>query len=207
MGEKSFVRRWYHTVLRLIAIFALFSSPAWAGFCSPDSELRHSVDFFAGYSPASTTLIGTTTDRRFVLAGLGYEYRCWAWPGISISYSGQIMPAAVMLEPDHPVYGLAVTPIGFTADFGRRGRIYPFLEINGGIITSTEPIPINVTDATALNFLFDMGGGFKIRMGQRGALRLGYKFLHISNGFTTPVNPGVDNNVFYAGFSISPGRR
>jgi len=31
---------------------------------------------------------------------------------------------------------------------------------------------------------------------------LGYKFLHISNGFTSPVNPGVDNNVFYAGFSI-----
>jgi hypothetical protein len=31
---------------------------------------------------------------------------------------------------------------------------------------------------------------------------LGYKFLHISNGFTSAVNPGVDNNVFYAGFSI-----
>jgi hypothetical protein len=33
-------------------------------------------------------------------------------------------------------------------------------------------------------------------------ISLGYKFLHISNGFTSPVNPGVDNNVFYAGFSF-----
>ena len=37
---------------------------------------------------------------------------------------------------------------------------------------------------------------------QRRAITLGYKFLHISNGFTSAVNPGVDNNVFYAGFSI-----
>lgn len=31
---------------------------------------------------------------------------------------------------------------------------------------------------------------------------LGYKLLHISNASTTPVDPGVDNNVFYAGFVI-----
>jgi hypothetical protein len=26
--------------------------------------------------------------------------------------------------------------------------------------------------------------------------------VHIANGFTSALNPGVDNNVFYAGFSI-----
>jgi len=44
---------------------------AWAGFCSAGSpEARHDFQFFAGYSPVSSTLIGTTTDRRFVMAGL-----------------------------------------------------------------------------------------------------------------------------------------
>jgi hypothetical protein len=80
--------------------------------------------------------------------------------------------------------------------------VHPFLQTNEGIIASSEPIPINVTGATGLNFLIDVGGGVRIRTGQRSAINLGYKFLHISNGFTTPVNPGVDNNVFYAGFSI-----
>jgi hypothetical protein len=42
----------------------------------------------------------------------------------------------------------------------------------------------------------------RIKAGGRRAISLGYKFLHISNGFTSAVNPGVDNNVFYAGFSI-----
>jgi hypothetical protein len=206
------------------AILLLFSAaPAWAAFCSagssPDtarSEPRHDFQFFAGYSPVSATLIGTTTDRRFFMAGFGYSYRCWAWPGVSISYSGELIPAAVLLQPGlyrvsqylpqfvgaHAVYGFAITPLGFTADFGRRHRVYPFLQTNEGIIASTEPIPINVTGATGLNFLIDVGGGVRIKTGHRRAISLGYKFLHISNGFTSAVNPGVDNNIFYAGFSI-----
>lgn len=190
---------------RLAMLLMLCAAPASAGFCSPDSarpEPRHDFQFFAGYSPVAATLIGTTTDRRFVMAGFGYSYRCWAWPAVSISYSGELMPAAVLLEPAHAVYGFAVTPLGFTADFGRHRRIYPFLQTDEGIIASSEPIPINVTGATGLNFLIDLGGGIRIKIGERRAISFGYKFLHISNGFTTPVNPGVDNNVFYAGFSI-----
>jgi hypothetical protein len=200
--------------VRQFALLVLLSTPAWAAFCSndlPEPELRHDFQFFTGYSPVSTTLIGTTTDRRFFLAGFGYSYRCWVWPNVSIAYSGEIMPAAVLIQPgqylpqfvpSHAVYGLAVTPLGFTADFGRRRRVYPFIETNEGIIASSEPIPINIPDATGLNFLFDLGAGIRIHAGQRRAITLGYKFLHISNGFTTPVNPGVDNNVFYAGFSL-----
>ena len=195
-------------------VLLLSAAPAWAAFCSghsAPSEPRHDFLFFAGYSPVSTTLIGTTTDRRFFMAGFSYSYHCWVWPGVSISYSGELMPAAVLLQPRqylsqfvpaHAVYGFAVTPLGFIADFGRRHRVYPFLQTNEGIIASSEPIPINVTGATGLNFLIDVGGGVRIKAGQRHAVSLGYKYLHISNGFTSAVNPGVDNNIFYAGFSI-----
>jgi hypothetical protein len=180
-------------MLRRLAILLLAISPAWAGFCSADaSEPRHDFQFFAGYSPVSATLIGTTTDRKFLLAGFGYSYRCWVWPGASIAYS----------EPTHAVYGFAITPLGFTAEFGRRHRVYPYLQTNEGIIASSEPVPINVTGATGLNFLIDLGGGVRIKTSERRAVSVGYKFLHISNGFTSAVNPGVDNNVFYVGFSI-----
>ena len=88
------------------------------------------------------------------------------------------------------MYGFAVTPVGFTADFGRRHRVYSFLQTNEGIVASSEPIPVDVTGATGLNFLIDLGGGVRIKIGQRRAISLGYKFLHISNGFTSAVNPG-----------------
>jgi hypothetical protein len=188
---------------RRLVLLLLAISPAWAGFCSVDpSEPRHDFQFFAGYSPVSATLIGTTADRQFLLAGFGYSYRCWVWPGVSIAYSAALMPAAVLFEPAHAVYGFAITPLGFTAEFGRRHRVYPYLQTNEGIIASSEPIPIDVIGATGLNFLIDLGGGVRIKTSERRAVSLGYKFLHISNGFTSAVNPGVDNNVFYVGFSI-----
>jgi hypothetical protein len=165
-------------------------------------EPRHDFQFFAGYSPVAATLIGTTTNREFFLAGFGYSYRCWVWPRVSIAYSGELMPAAILFEPSHAVYGFAITPLGFTAEFGRHRRIYPYLQTNEGIIASSEPIPINALGATGLNFVIDVGGGVRIKAGERRAISLGYKFLHISNGFTSAFNPGVDNNVFYAGFSI-----
>jgi len=194
----------------------LFVSPAavWGAFCSPTPsppEHRHDFQFFAGYSPVSSTLIGSTSDRRFLMAGFGYSYRCWIWSGVSVSYSGEIIPASVLLQPQqvlrqsvhaHAVYGVAATPVGFTADLGRRHKAYPFVQTNEGIIASTEPIPINVIGATGLNFLIDIGGGVRIKAGQRYAISVGYKFVHVSNGGTTGVNPGLDNNVFFAGFSI-----
>jgi hypothetical protein len=79
--------------------------------------------------------------------------------------------------------------------------VQPFFALHGGIIASTEPIPVNAPDATGLNFLFDISTGVRIRIG-RQTLNVGYKFLHISNAYTTNFNPGVDNNVIYVGFSF-----
>jgi hypothetical protein len=195
------------------------SLPAAAGFCAADpvaGDPRHEFQLFAGYSPASSTLIGTTMDRKFVAAGFEYSYRCWAWKPVSIGYTAGIMPGAILVQPaeyssrngaatapGHAVYGFGIRPLGFTFDFGRTHAIYPFFEINGGIIASTEPIPVNVPDATALNFLIDFGGGVKwLPRGKGYGFEAGYKLLHISNAFTTAVNPGVDNNVFYMGVSV-----
>lgn len=198
---------------RLLLLLLLASAGASAGFCSQDlsSEPRHDFQFFAGYSPVSATLIGTTSDRRFLMAGFGYSYRCWVWPSVSISYTGEVLPAAILFEPGqylpqfsaaHAAYGFGIAPLGFTFDFGRSHQVFPFIETDEGIIASSEPIPINVPGATGLNFLIDLGAGIRIKIAERHAISLGYKFLHISNAFTSPVNPGVDNNVFYAGFSI-----
>jgi hypothetical protein len=201
------------------ALLLLFALPtcAIAGLCTSDplpNDSRHEFQFFAGYSPASATLIGTTTGRRFVAAGFDYSYRCWAGRHVSTSFTAGVTPAAILLqpamvtegqfflhtEPPHAVYGFGVTPVGVTVDFARNKSVYPFFQFDGGIVASTERIPVNVTDATALNFLFDFGGGVKWRPHEgRVGFELGYRFLHISNAFTTPVNPGVDNNVFYAG--------
>ena len=107
---------------------------------------------------------------------------------------------SVLIDPFTPT---GMTPVGFTFDFARSRRIYPFPEISSGIIASTKPIPLTVPGATSLNFLVDFRGGVKLGPGaKRYGFEAGYKFLHISSAFTTAVNPGVDNNNVYIGFSL-----
>ncbi len=197
----------------------VFLSPLYAGVCSASAnEPRNEFEFFAGYSPASSTLIGTEPDRRFVLAGFSYSYRCWIWNSISLSYSPAAMPAAILLQPvetiynftppyrrlspAHAVYGFGMAPVGFTLDLWRSRRVHPFAEALAGVIASTEPIPENQPDASGLNFLFDLGVGIRWRTSAKRAISIGYRFFHISNAGTTSFNPGVDNNVFYLGYSL-----
>lgn len=204
-----------------IALVAALTTPGIlrAGFCSADDgDPRQDFQVFAGYSPASTTLVGTATDRQLAVVGAAYSYRCWIYRHMSISYTGTLLPAMVLFQPTqyvstsraaaavspaHAVYAIGVAPLGFTFEFARRRRVYPFAETIEGMIGSTEPIPELGTNATGLNFLIDGGGGVRWRVRERQTLSLGYRFLHVSNADTTNFNPGLDNNVFYVGYSFS----
>jgi len=205
--------------LKRALLAALFAVPLHAGFCSAaGGEPRHEFELFGGYSPGSSTLIGTESNRRFIAAGFSYEYRCWIWNSISLGYTATALPAAILLQPSevlynfvppsqhpspaHAVYGFGIAPLGFTLDLYRTRRFHPFAETMEGLIASTEPIPENQPNASGLNFLFDLGGGVRWNVGSRQAVILGYRFLHISNAGTTSFNPGVDNNIFYVGYSF-----
>ncbi len=189
------------------AILVATTALARAGVCTGDGQPRHEFRLLAGYSPEAATLIGTATDRRFGMVEFSYTYRCWSWNAVSIGYTAGVIPAAFVFQPrqtvipSHAVYGFAVMPAGFFAEFARRRRVHPVAEANGGILASTEPIPERGNNATGLNFLFNLGGGIRFAAG-RGAITVGYRFLHISNAGTTDFNPGLDNNVFYLSWSF-----
>lgn len=204
--------------LAVMGMALLVQKVAKSAICSDSArKLRHEFQLFAGYSPRSSTLIGTARDSQFALAGLSYGYRCWTPGSVSVHYNAAVMPAAILsvpaqtvISPDppyqrqvasHAVYGVAVTPVGFMAEFSR-GKVRPFADIVGGVIASTEPVPKRQPNATGLNFLVGGGGGIRWALKYGRVLSLGYRFLHISNAGTTSFNPGVDNNVFYIGYSF-----
>jgi hypothetical protein len=210
-------------VAAIVALLvASLTAPSAAGFfCtapSLPSRARHGVEFAVGYSPESSTWIGTMPDRRFLMVGINYSYRCWDVPAASIHFSPGLMPLAMLLQPDqvetfpaglrtipaHGVYGFGITPLSFTAEIAPERRLRPLAEAAGGVIASTEPIPLRQPNATGLNFLFYFGGALRWQARPYAALTLGYRFLHISNAGTTAFNPGVDNNVLYVGYSFFP---
>jgi len=165
--------------LVLLFITSLLAIPSYAlgAVCNASAGPKHNFEFLAGYSPASSTWIGRTEDRKFALAGFMYSYKCWTTGPADISYTAGVLPLTFLFQPAQPnlrsvtrqiipahaVYGAAVLPVGFTAHFGRHA-LQPFFAMHGGIIASTEPIPVNAADASGLNFLFDLSPGVSIKI-------------------------------------------
>jgi hypothetical protein len=99
-------------------------------------------------------------------------------------------------------YAFGLAPLGFQLRFFPRAAVRPFVQVSGGALWFTRPIPDPM--ATRFNFTAEAGGGLEIALPRRHALAIGYGFHHTSNGGTGQVNPGVNSGVLTVG--ITAGR-
>jgi hypothetical protein len=203
---------------------AILHSRSWTQPASKDADykIEKKMNEFAvlgGISFDSPTVIGVTPNARFGIISLRYGRVLAASHGVAFQYTANATPIAVLsferftLIPTgssgsnfilqksrQSVYGAGISPIGFKLNFRPQSRVQPFVSTSGGFLYFSKRIP--VSDATRFNFTFEFGGGVQIFTRPRRAITLGYRFQHISNGGMSNVNPGVDANVFYTGFSF-----
>lgn len=179
---------------------------------------RNEFGVWGGISfDAPTTWIGRTPDARFGNIGLRYGRVLAANQTLAFSWTIDVVPVAVLsvnrftIVPtgsgsftvqrtrDH-TYGAGSSPIGLKLNFRRSQTLQPFASGSGGFLYFSKDVP--VAGAARFNFTFDFGGGLQIMRDSGRAITVGYKYQHISNGDRSPINPGVDVQVVYAGFSI-----
>jgi hypothetical protein len=98
------------------------------------------------------------------------------------------------------VYGFGVAPIGLKFNFRRNRRVQPFGQATGGFLYFSDQVPD--LNTSQFNFTFDFSGGVQVVNSNRRSFAVGYKYQHISNGYTGIYNPGVDVQMIFAGFSI-----
>src|SRR6266705_590997 len=163
---------------------------------------------WGGYAPFSSQLLGTTSDHQLADIGLRYGRTLKVGGNVKIDYILDIVPVAAMRQPTSAgheiVYGGGVTPIGFRFNFMPRWRSQVFVAWTAGLVASVRPIPIDERRGTQFNYTFDFFQvGFR-RFNANGnrAWMFGYKIQHISKAYRSNVNPGVDENVFFAGYSF-----
>jgi lipid A 3-O-deacylase PagL len=160
---------------------------------------------WAGGSPDSTRIFGDTEDRKLVLFGLRYGRILAAWDWVSLEYTLDIFPAAVVFEPDRvrrgnsTIYGAGLSPLGLKVNFGQ-SWIQPFVAASVGFLYFEDDIP--VPDSSRFNFTPEFGLGLQFFLTPKQALTLGYKLHHMSNADTSRNNPGMDSHVIYVGFSF-----
>ncbi len=175
------------------------------------------LGFWAGYSADNPTLIGTATDRPLFEFNVQYAHVLRTGDNWALKYIAEIIPAVLIKQPqqghsangnpvDLPgtkqkIYGAGVSPIGLQINF-RRGSVFqPYVNGTAGVLYFTDNVP--VADSSNFNFTFGFGAGLEIWHLENQSIVLGYKYQHISNGYTAPQNPGVDSNLFYVGYMFS----
>ncbi|MGO9642294.1 MAG: acyloxyacyl hydrolase [Candidatus Acidiferrales bacterium] len=117
--------------------------------------------------------------------------------------SGESLVPSFCNSGREAVYGGGVSPIGWKANFFRSRRLQPFGAISVGLVSSVRPVPLDVPGGTRLNFTFDFQAGFQLFEAARShSWTIGYKLEHISNAYRSNVNPGVDANLIFVGYSF-----
>ena len=120
----------------------------------------------------------------------------------TIESAGQII-ATQCISGHETVYAGGITPLGWKFNFLPQSRFQVFAALGGGLIASTARIPTDVPGGALFNFTADWQIGFeRFNASRTRAWTVGYKLEHISDAFRTRVNPGIDLNVIFVGYSF-----
>ncbi len=121
-------------------------------------------------------------------------------PGIlrgRLQWAVEVVPVFGQYEP-RKVYGVGLSPIIWRWNFERGAQVLPFVELGGGGLWTTAPVPDRTTDS---NFTAHVGAGVRWLTGARQGLVIAYRFHHISNGNSIQSNPGVNSHQAYVGWT------
>lgn len=175
--------------------------------------------FWAGGSFKATTAFAGLTeaearDRNLFIAAVRYGRTLWANDSVALQYTLDAIPLAVAtgnirssptiggvttFQRD-TTYGAGVTPLGLQLDFANGSKVHPFIHVNGGLLVFTQSMPL--PDSGRLALVGETGAGLRIFTSEHRAVNLGVRFHHISNGDRSGSNRGLNQFVFYGGFSI-----
>jgi Lipid A 3-O-deacylase (PagL) len=174
--------------------------------------------FWVGGAFSATTAFGGLTDaeasdRKLFLAAFRYGRTLVANDSVALQYTLDAIPVALAMGnivstgaapipifDRETTYGAGLTPLGLQLDFANGSRVHPFVHVNGGGLIFSKSVPL--PDAGQFAFVGEAGTGVRIFTSERRAVTLGVRFHHISNGDRAGSNRGLNQFVFYGGFSV-----
>ncbi|MEL7834694.1 acyloxyacyl hydrolase [Fodinibius sp. Rm-B-1B1-1] len=166
------------------------------------------MNFIAGYSFASTKgFWGKIPEATLSIYTIRYNRKLATYNNRHLlEYVTEANLAANYTLSDTPRYrsgsfsGFGITPIGFQLNINQNNIIQPFFKSSAGFMYFKKPFPDE--RGVPFNFTLELGGGIEVMVLENISLSAGYKYHHMSNGQFGEVNPGVDSNIFYTGFTI-----
>ncbi len=196
-----------------LAALLLIAAIAVGVYPQSSTKDKNELSVWSGFSPASTaSIIGRTRSARYGTIAFRYARRFNTGNQVNLRYTADIVPLAIVNFPDVEIrppsfravretrYGFGMAPAGIQVNFRPRKKLQPFIAASGGMLYFNQRLP-NYT-GTRFNFTADIGGGIQYELNGGRSITFGYKYHHISNGNRGIDNPGIDNNLFYVGYTF-----
>lgn len=189
------------------------------------SDSKNELSVQGGFAPFSRTFYGGTRPSSFGFAALRYSRHLIGSKNVALKYTVDVIPVAVVSYDRLPVvqtspgvltvqknretvYGFGLTPVGFQVNFLRQKKIQPFITTSAGLIGFSKRVPDDSSTVfpnrfgKKLNFTLAGGGGVEFLNDNGRSFTVGFKFHHISNASSGNINPGLDQNLFYVGYTF-----
>jgi hypothetical protein len=147
-----------------------------------------------------------------------YDRHSWGRAvGADVDYSAEFFPIIILRQPSktdiwgnrlsqtrETIPGIGILPVGVRLIWFRHSQIKPFYSVKAGMTAYTKKAFSRY--ASYQDFALDQSVGIQFRLNDRTDLRTAFGFLHQSNGFIVPSNPGLDEMNWSAGLSYHLGR-
>jgi hypothetical protein len=188
----------------LSLLLTIFSSVLLAPAEDRPEEGGHELQVWTG---GGHSIFGGTRKTGIWNAGVRYGWILTAprGPGFlngRLEYAVEAVPAFVVFQPANTAYGVGVNPVVFKWILASRGRVAPYVELNGGVLFTTHEVPSRTS-----NINFTPGAAFGVHFLGERAWSVDVRYQHISNaGLSTP-NPGVNTLQVRLGFGKFFGKK
>jgi len=166
----------------------LFGSAAWAQARPEDGANELQV-----WSGGGHPVPGGTANTGVWNAGVRYGWILTRphGPGFlkgRFEYVLDATPVFVVFQKSNTAYGGGFSPLGLKWDFATRGKVVPYLELNGGTLFTNKNVPAGTND---VNFTSAAALGVYL-LGKKYAWSMEARYLHISNAGLAALNPGLN---------------
>lgn len=160
-------------------------SPAQLDFANAGIELEKVLTHQHGDSPLRGTF-------EFGANFMPFWYALY--PHQKLTYN---LPSTTLVDPNFgfATYGRSLTPAILRWNFTRNAKQVPWVQVACGVLWTDREFPSNGT--SSVNFTPQVGFGYRLFNSRRTSLNAYVNAVHISNGNTADLNPGVPVTVQY----------
>jgi hypothetical protein len=150
--------------------------------------------------------------------GVEYDRHSWGnFIGARMDYVAEVLPVAILRQPavtdvwgdpltpaKETVPGAAISPIGLRMMWRSNKSIKPYFISKGGLIFFDKKSLSQY--ASYGNMLLQVSIGVQFKLTKQLDLRAGAGYMHFSDAFVVPSNPGLDVMNYNGGLSYHFGK-